>query len=163
MLVLKHRSDYFPLVQQFVLRMPPAVHEEFAVSVVGHIVRQLSLISARPGPSAEFAQDIQPGGSTTIAFDDSEYGKHDPDASFRHSKAQYPGIVIEISYSQKTRELTRLADDYILGSNGNIRVVIGLDIEYSGKMATFSIWRPQLLTNSGAEELQAEQTVANQV
>jgi hypothetical protein len=53
---------------------------------------------------------------------------------------------------------------YILGSNGNIRVVVGLDIEYLGKTATLSIWHPKfLIDNDGKEELQAEQTVTNQV
>jgi len=78
--------------------------------------------------SAEFANEIRPGGSASIKFIDEEYGKHDPDAQFRHSKAQFPGVVIEVSYSQKRKDLERLADDYILGSDSDIRVVVGLDI-----------------------------------
>jgi hypothetical protein len=49
-----------------------------------------------------------------------------------------------VSFSQKEKELKDLAEDYILGSDGNIRVVIGLDIEYKqSKKATISVWRPQ--------------------
>jgi hypothetical protein len=60
--------------------------------------------------------------------------------------------------------LLRLADDYILESNGIIRVVIGLDVEYRGKTATLSVWRPRFSINEdGDEELEAEQTVVNQV
>lgn len=44
--------------------------------------------------------------------------------------ADYPGIVIQTSFSQKRKDLPKLAEDYILGSIGNITVVIGLDIEY---------------------------------
>ena len=97
-------------------------------------------------------------------FPDPVYGPHDPDATFRHLGARYPGVVIEICYAQKRKDLPRLADDYILGSDANIQAVIGLDVEYRGKMATLSVWRPRFLINDdGEEELDAEQTVANQV
>ena len=32
------------------------------------------------------------------------FGGHDPDTSFKHLKAQFPGVVIELSYSQKRLE-----------------------------------------------------------
>ena len=50
-----------------------------------------------------------------------------------------------IEHSQQKKDLTKLADDYILGSDGNVSVVVGLDIESSGnsKRATVSIWRPR--------------------
>jgi hypothetical protein len=65
--------------------------------------------------------------------------------------------------TQKRKDLPRLADDYILGSDGNICAVIGLDIEYRGKMATLSVWRPRFSINEdGEEELEDEQTVINQ-
>jgi hypothetical protein len=75
-----------------------------------------------------------------------------------YSRAQYPAVVIEVSYSQK-RDLPRLADDYILGSDSDIRVVIGLEVDYKGKMATISVWRPRIQTSDTGEELVAEQTV----
>jgi hypothetical protein len=116
------------------------------------------------GSSATFAKQIRSPGSATIKFGDKGYGKHDPDAQFWHPKGYYPGVVIEVSYSQKRKDLFRLADDYILGSNGNIRVVVGLDIEYSGKEATWSVWRPHFETNkAGEKELVARQTVINQI
>lgn len=39
-------------------------------------------------------------------------------------------MIIEISYSRRPKDLARLADDYISGSDGNIAVVLGFDIEY---------------------------------
>jgi len=47
-----------------------------------------------------------------------------------------------------------LADDYICGSDGNIAVVLGLDIEYHSrsKRATVSVWRPRMSTNKEGEE-----------
>ena len=142
--------------------MPTTLHEEFITSIVEEIQVQLRSIQDR---SAEFANEIRPGGSASIKFTDEEYGKHDPDAQFRHSKAQFPGVVIEVSYSQKRKDLERLADDYILGSDSDIRVVVGLDIEYkTGKKATLSVWRPNIITNeAGEKELVAQLVVANQV
>jgi hypothetical protein len=144
--------------------MPTAIHEIVVRSVGREIIRQLDSIAERNNASGEFTRNIQDSGSTRLTFPDSDYGPHDPDGSFRHLKAQYPGVIIEVSYSQKRKDLPRLADDYILGSDGNICAVIGLDVEYRGKTATLSIWRPRIFINDdGSEELQAEQTVINQV
>jgi hypothetical protein len=162
-LTLKRRCDYFPHRQQFVLRMPSAVHEIFIAGVVQDIIEKLKAISSRSDDAGKFARDILHCGSTTITFDDIEYGRHDPDASFSHSEARYPGVVMEVSYSQKKKVLARLAEEYILGSNGDICVVIGLDIEYSGKMATLSIWRSRVVDTEAGEELLAELTVAGLV
>jgi hypothetical protein len=55
---------------------------------------------------------VEAHSSVTIDFADR---RHDLDAQFQHSEAQYPGVVIEMSYSQKQRDLSHIADDYILG------------------------------------------------
>jgi hypothetical protein len=102
--------------------------------------------------------------STEIYFpvDDappSTKSKDEPDTSFWHDDAVYPGVIIEISYSQKRKTLGRLAEDYLLDSDGSVQVVVGLDIEYGRKgsckstsrkstsrkstsrKATLSVWR----------------------
>ncbi|XMA13711.1 hypothetical protein WAI453_006502 [Rhynchosporium graminicola] len=45
---------------------------------------------------------------------------------------QYPGVIVELSYSPKKKDLSRLADAYILESDADIRVVIGIDVKYKG-------------------------------
>jgi hypothetical protein len=75
--------------------MPSPIHEGRPGGVAPEIARQLSTIASRQGPSADFALDTKYRCSETIEFDDADYGRHDPDTSFRHSKAQYPGVVIE--------------------------------------------------------------------
>ena len=143
--------------------MHSAVHEIFTAGVVKDIVDKVEAISSRSDDAGTFARDILNCGSTTITFDDTEYGRHDPDASFSHSEARYPGVVVEVSYSQKRKVLERIAEEYILGSNGDICVVIGLDIEYSGTMATLSVWRPRVVDTEAEEELLADLTVADLV
>lgn len=157
----KLRYDYFSSTRRFIIRMPTTLHEGFITSIVDEIQGQLRSIQAT---SAEFAKEIRSGGSASIKFTDKEYGKHDPDAQFRHSQAQFPGVVIEVSYSQKRKDLERLADDYILGSDSDIRVVVGLDIGYkTGKQATLSVWRPSIITNEAGEKELVAQIVADQV
>lgn len=144
--------------------MPTALHEKLVAKIVRNISRQLDSIADRAGPAAKFAENIESAGSTTITFDDSDFGRHDPDASFIHNDAEYPGVVIEMSYSQKRRDLARLADDYILGSDAMIRAVVGVDADYTGKTATVSIWQPRIeINNAGKEELVAHQTLSAQV
>lgn len=141
--------------------MPSFIREKFACSVVREILSQLRSIASSERFTADFAQAIEYEGSASIEFDD---GKHDPDAQFRHSRARYSGVIIEVSYPQKRKDLARLADDYTLGSGGDIRVVVGSDIEYRGKKATLSAWRPRIRTNAGGEEeLIAEPTLTDQV
>ena len=78
-------------------------------------------------------------------------------AKFQHQLActsfQTPWL-IETSYSKHHKELARLADEYISGSNGNIAVILGLDIEYGvgSRTASLSIWRPRLLPDPDEKE-----------
>ncbi len=55
--------------------------------------------------------------------------KYDPDASFWHDDAKHPGVIVEVTYLQKKRRVAWLAEAYLLDSDANIRVVVGLDIE----------------------------------
>jgi hypothetical protein len=159
------RHDYFPSAKLFVLRMPGLLHESLTYYITQEILRQLDTIARSEIPSAEFARDIDNNASAEIDFMDTEYGSHQPDASFQHFEAQYPGVILEISYSQKKKDLSRLANEYILGSDADIRAVIGIDVEYKGsKKASVSVWRPQIRRNdAGERELFAVQTLTDQV
>ncbi|KAG8406855.1 hypothetical protein J3459_018613 [Metarhizium acridum] len=145
--------------------MPTELHEWVISSVVGDLQHQLQKLGAGHGASAGFARAVDARGSPTLDFTKTGYGRHDPDAQFRHLRAQYPGVVIEVSYTQKRKELAHIAEDYILGSKGSVRVVIGLYIEYrNSKKATLSVWRPDVVQNEAGEpELVAVQTTVDQI
>lgn len=110
---------------------------------------------------------MQPARSTEIYFpvDNAPPGaksKHEPDASFWHKEAKYPGVIIEVAYSQKKR-LGQLAEDYLLDSNASVQVVVGLDIGYGKKdlrRATLSVWRTHVVNGN---ELRVVQMVADEV
>jgi hypothetical protein len=61
--------------------------------------------------------------------------------------------------------LKDLAEDYILGSDGNIRAVVSLDIEYKqSRKATLSVWQPQFIKNEDRQmDLVCTQTILDQV
>ena len=90
--------------------------------------------------------------------------KRTPDASFGHLSEKYPGVVIEVSSSEKRKNLSRLASEYILGSRAAVRVVVGLDIESKGnKKATISVWKPQVVGKHFYLDIQVMQVVNSEV
>jgi hypothetical protein len=91
---------------------------------------------------------------------------HEPAASFWHDKAHYPGVILEVAYSQKKKRLSRLAEDYLLDSDANVRAVVRLDIEYGKKdlrKATLSVWRTRVFHTPAGDELRVFQEIADEV
>jgi Uma2 family endonuclease len=138
--------------------MPTGVHEVFIAGVKDAIYTQLKLLRDGSDEAALFAQMVRPARSTEIYFlvDDVPYSinlEHEPDGSFWHDDAEYPGVIIEVANSQKRKRLDRLAEEYLLDSDASLQVIIRLDIEYGKKesrKATSSVWRTQVAhTNEG--------------
>lgn len=131
----KLRFDWSPHTPRFTVRMPTSMHDIFTELVAQEIGSQLKSVSRGDTDVAavlalvrsESTSDVYLYGHEAL---DERYPKHTPDASFAHAYSQYPSVVIETSYSQQQKELTRLVDEYVSGSDRNIAVVLGLDIEY---------------------------------
>ncbi|KAE8353426.1 hypothetical protein BDV28DRAFT_157044 [Aspergillus coremiiformis] len=144
----KIRYDYEPLKSRFTVRMPTPLHEILCAKAVEEITLQRESVVRQRGKAADFAKDITCFASSRIdlPYDSNDastlYIRREPDASFGHLNARYPGVVIEICHSQKARRIPALAEDYILNSDGSVNAVVFFDIEYPGKEASFSIWRP---------------------
>lgn len=151
--------------------MPTAIHELFIARIEDDILSQLKIIREGSGDAATFARKVQPARSTEIFFPVenapvTKQSKHEPDASFWHDDAQYPGVIIEVAYSQKEKKLDRLATDYIIDSDASVQVVIGLNIEYGRKeslKATLSVWRPRIIRGPKGPELHAVKDVVDEV
>lgn len=171
MLIVLFRLDYDPIKEQLVLRMPTRLHETFIELVTTEIISQLkAFASDSTNPvTASFAARIQSCGSSTINLETNEEEKprrRDPDASFAEADAAFPSVILEVSYKQKRRALARLADDYVLCTDGTIQVMFGLDIEYRDKQsATLSEWRAQYINDPDTQEqlLVANQTITEKV
>lgn len=151
--------------------MPTGVHEVFIAGVEDAIYSQLKLIQDGSDGAALFAQKVRPARSTERYFPvedvlHSANSKHEPDASFWHDDAEYPGVIIEVAYSQKRKRLDRLAEEYLLESDASVQVVIGLDIEYGKKesrKATLSMWRTHVVQTNDGDELRVDRVIADEV
>lgn len=158
-IIVSTRFDWSPHTSWFTVRMPTSTHDIFTELVVQEIGSQLNSV-ARGDTDVAAIVDLVSSESTSNVYlyghepINERYPKHTPDASFAHADSQYPSLVIEKSYSQHHKELGRLADEYISGSDGNIAVVLGLDIEYGVgfKKASLSIWRPRLVPDLEKKE-----------
>ncbi|KAI1839366.1 hypothetical protein JX266_014423, partial [Neoarthrinium moseri] len=157
----KARFDYDPEGNILTVRMPSPVHDFFASLLANQITAFLDRVAERDDETGKFAASISNGTSSRILLRGSSFEglptttqpmQRQPDAQFQHSDAAYPGVVLEISYSQNGKNLDKLAWDYILKSNGAIRVVIGIDLDYSGTHeSSISIWRAVFLQEDGEE------------
>lgn len=151
--------------------MPTAVHELFIARVEDAILSRLKSIRERSGCTATFAQKVNPARSTEIRFPaesnpSDRRSKHEPDTSFWHDDAQYPGVVIEVAYSQKRERLAQLAEVYLLDSDASVQAVVGLDIEYGKKgsrKATSTVWRTRERDTATGKELYVEKEVTDEV
>jgi hypothetical protein len=142
--------------------MPTPVHEIFCANVVRNIMKQLERFEQYNRPEARYAKEIQHFASSRLELPDqtddgtTKYIRREPDASFGHRLARFPGVIIEVCYAQKARQINSLADDYILCSDGSVNVVVCLDVEYrASRKATLSIWRPQVILRDEVREFRA--------
>jgi len=176
----KIRYDFDADRNQVVVRMPTLLHEWFVEDVELSILGDLhwfAFSATLHDTIIQFAQYLRSAGSHDIFFpprtdsDTLQKSKNSPDIMFIHERAHWPGIIIEVSYSIKTKDLPKLADRYILDSDGNVKVVIGFDIEYQrpnqtqakSREAVFSVWEPEYIQNDrGDLELVAVQKIKDQ-
>jgi hypothetical protein len=167
------RIDYDPKSGDFLVRMPSPIHEFLSASIADEIYENIKRIAAQHGATGEFASQIRKGASSRIRFiQDTEEERagnpslvlqRHPDGQFQHRKAAYPGVVVEVSYSQDGKDLGKLAWQYIQLSNGDIKAVIGIDVNEEPKPSTISLWRVNSIWEDGEEILDVKQVIADQV
>lgn len=156
------------MIYTLVLRMPTQLNEVFIVRLVEEAQNRLRTSLTNNHRSRAFAQKIDHNEYGRLEIKSEDKGertiiKRDPDAAFPHDDSLWPGAVMEVSYSQSPKDIRQLTGDYILETNGCIRIVVGLDIDYK-KKSTISIWRPNYLTNDqGQLEVEVAETSSAQV
>lgn len=162
------RFDYEPKRSRLTIRMPSPSHDYFATYFRDEICKELNKIaSSRSDEAKPFAGNVMSalGSRVFLAETDDENDpiKREPDIQFHYPGARYPGIVVEVSYSQDGKDLRRLAQDYILYSNGDIKLVIGIDLSYRGKPSTVSLWRPKFTESEDGLDLETFEHVHEMV
>ncbi|KAF2016649.1 hypothetical protein BU24DRAFT_423027 [Aaosphaeria arxii CBS 175.79] len=140
------RYDYDPLSHRLAVQMPKRIHDRMIALVEERIARKIASIRKGSDTAAKFARNLQSGLSEDFFLpspnDPTAKSKHEPDATFWYGEDSFPGVILEVSYSNK-KNLRRLAKKYILRSEGNVRAVIGLDIAYrmDSLEAKLTVWR----------------------
>lgn len=158
--------DYNPNTLEFVVRMPLGVHEHLGRAIEKAIEEQLDIVRDGNNRAATLARKIGNYGSTSIFLEDDT--RRDPGGQLRYEGARWPPFIIEIANSQSKKrggkDLSKLADQYIIESSGNIQAVLGIFLDYrTTKKATLSIWRPSYGVDRQGEYLAAEETLVSQV
>lgn len=176
------RFDYEPRRGRIILRMPSPTHEFFINLFADAISDELKRIGGKDGAAGEFASQILSGGSSRIYLEDDKDDEGDgddedkeeddedgnkpntrrqPDAQFQHRKAAFPGVVVEVAYSQNEKRLRRLAKEYIYDSNGDIKAVVGISINYGSSPSTISLWKSRFTRERGDDRdtLDMEQVI----
>ena len=142
MLIVVHRYDYDPIHSKLIIRMETTLHGTFATILGKKIEKELKNLKKNQVETRRFIKKISHVVGAIHFEDDGEKFKHVPDIRFHHEDAAWSGVVIEVSYSQKRKSLIDLAENYLLASDGGIRVMVGIDLEYKkSKEASISIWR----------------------
>ena len=96
-----------------------------------------------PAILADLLRRVESMGTSVISLGPGN-GRSSPDGSFGHLEASVPAVVIEVSYSQKKKNLKTLARDYIIHTLGDVRLVIGVDIDYRRtRIGVVSVWRAE--------------------
>ncbi|KAH9205656.1 hypothetical protein DL95DRAFT_470381 [Leptodontidium sp. 2 PMI_412] len=155
----KLRYDCCLRTSSFVIKMPGIIHEVVKDTVRDSVDEQLKAAKC----------DIKStGGASDLRFEGSSFANRQPDIGFRHQNPphqnemdpveRYPGLIIEVAHSQSSDSLRQVAYDYILGSKGDIKTVVGIDIGYtkpedkdSSKLATMSIWKAKKRSGSDVD------------
>lgn len=158
--------DYDPNTLELVVRMPTRVHERLLTLIQTDIQNQLDTIQTGNDLASTLAQKIGCDGSADLNLEDGAL--RSPDKEFGHKDAQYPGLIIEVANSQSKKDggkdIPKLADQYIVESNGSTQTVIGICLDYRAtKKATVSIWHPKYGVDEQGEYLAAEQTLVFEV
>lgn len=160
--------DYFVATRTFSVGMETKTHAVVKAAIANAIhtkIRQLGYQYPYSAIGPFAAKILNESGATISLPHLPTKNSHDPDIAFIYKDAVYPGIVIEVAHSQRKEDLRHLAQEYVLGSRGNIHCVYGIKIAYrSGKQAWLSAWEPEVNVTADDElELSVEQTVEDQV
>ena len=135
--------------------MPLSIHELFTRKVLNTILQEIQTFADELPPTSalsRFLRDIDAFGSTDVYGGDDSRHRRSPDHSIRCQGTRFPAIVIETAYSQSEKKLRRLAHDWIKLSHGNVKMVIGLEMNYQPPATTSSetqvgqvlVWEPLL-------------------
>lgn len=117
---------------------------ELTVWAMSDLIRsQLAAIAENPSNenTKRLIHDIRPALSSHVKLSDPKTFR-EPDQQFFIKGSYYPGVVIEIAYSESFEQLQHKAYDFTVRSGGEVQLVIGLE-RAREKSFKISTWQPE--------------------
>lgn len=135
------------------VRMPTKIHETFCRDLEEEYITQ------KLQHERDFV-GIKLGGSSNVSLSGHKQSRS-PDIQFFHVLHAKPRVIIEVAYSQSLKALRDVAQDYILGTDGQVRRVYGIKLSpLGGQPSTISEWVPKITPSDDPDfdgEIRAEE------
>lgn len=150
--------------------MPSVCHDGVSSRIVTAIDKWLTAVeedrvtdgdTSYSDTTRNAAKNTESAGSGQIQFEYRNSTYH-PDASYRYPGLTFPGLVIEMAWSQPFSDLRRKAERYIKFSNGGIRTVVGINLndiykhedgERGHGKGMFSVWHGEFNATTGKHQV----------
>ncbi|KIX97541.1 uncharacterized protein Z520_06993 [Fonsecaea multimorphosa CBS 102226] len=144
------KYDYYFTARTLVSRMSASSsHCHVQHNLAYKIKQQLEEIASRDDNAKEFLRGLSVAQDRKMHY--STHTMRSPDFRFMHWDQKYPTVIGEIASSQTTKDLTRLADEYLFHMRGYLNVVFGINFGFRydensniKTSATLWIWRHEL-------------------
>ncbi|KAI1464804.1 uncharacterized protein F4812DRAFT_462130 [Daldinia caldariorum] len=155
-------------IDHIVFRMNSKLHEHVSRKIHRRLANWIDELKRdNTNPDGILSKAYYETGSARICFKRTPHGKS-PDESIQFDGCEYPGLLIEISWSQKVKELPKRAKEFITKTKGGVRTVICIDVNDTyekrrKKMAgeaKLSVWRANWTSDN---KLRVEMSVNNEV
>lgn len=158
------RFDYEPARNRLTIRMPSPTHSYAAQFFQQEILTELDNVLKNCTDETKLIADTiltAQGCRVYLTETDDDFGpiERAPDLHFTYEDTRYPSIMAEVAYSQDGKKLRSLAQDYILSSNGRVKLVIGFDLSYRNEPSTVSLWRRKVTETEEGPELAISEEV----
>ncbi|OQV03260.1 hypothetical protein CLAIMM_08326 [Cladophialophora immunda] len=162
----KLKYDYSSDHETLTLRMAGDRHEHVVSYLFGRLILFIDQAKRHPEPSiAEFASNLSATGSARVLYR-SRYDRREtqrrPDLTITNPEnPNYPILVGEVAVSQTTQALENLAREYVELSDGQIRTVICIDLDYpmANGVVRVSVWRAKFGEDGKFESVACDDSV----
>lgn len=131
----------------FTIRMSGPLHDYLQHRINFRVTTWLESLISGSGAVARFAKRVVSGSNRKVILN-SPCREVCPDGLFKYRGTKWPGVILEISYSEKMKDAQKKAEDYIKRSEGEVRMVIVVKTDYGKKAtkeASFTIWRREYI------------------
>ena len=134
--------------------MNTRIHQILTYRISDLIISQLAAIvkEASNEDTRRLIEEIRPGLASAVEFDGPKTFCM-PDQQFFTMDTYYPPVIIEIAHTESFKKLYRKVFDFIIRSQGEVQLVIGLETGKNSKLFKISAWRPDFYRSDNEDAI----------